>query len=186
MENNFQKISGSFDKNPNNMKVERGKWWITAVAVIFCLALVLVWNLYLSPEAKKFHADRANYEKTMSGLATYENAMKNDTYGGKTPQETLDLFVAALEKEDIDLAWKYFLLEEDGSQNLHWKGFLEDIKKSDNMKRFASDIRRYAEFGGSNIENYSGFILKNDKGEIEVQISMFFDRYSGVWKIESL
>jgi len=31
-----------------------------------------------------------------------------DTYGGQTPQETYQLFIDALKKEDIDLAVKYF------------------------------------------------------------------------------
>ncbi len=40
--------------------------------------------------------------------AKYVAAMTADTYGGKTPQETLDLFVDALRKGDVELASKYF------------------------------------------------------------------------------
>jgi len=35
--------------------------------------------------------------------------MMADTYGGKTPQETLELFIAAVEKGDYELASKYFV-----------------------------------------------------------------------------
>jgi len=36
--------------------------------------------------------------------------MSEDTYGGKTPEETLNLFIEALKKEDLELASKYFVL----------------------------------------------------------------------------
>ncbi len=37
---------------------------------------------------------------------------KNDTYGGDTPEETLRLFVEAIEKKDFNLASKYFIPED--------------------------------------------------------------------------
>ena len=39
-----------------------------------------------------------------------------DTYGGSTPEETLQLFVDALKKGDVDLASKYFMVEEQEKQ----------------------------------------------------------------------
>ena len=50
------------------------------------------------------------YRKGMSAIERYEELMRQDTYGGKTPEETLKLFVEALKKEDIELAAKYFSL----------------------------------------------------------------------------
>ena len=41
---------------------------------------------------------------------------ENDTYGGATPEETLQLFVDALKKGDVDLASKYFMVEEQEKQ----------------------------------------------------------------------
>lgn len=40
--------------------------------------------------------------------ADYAAAMA-DTYGGKTPQETLQMYIAAVEKGDYELASKYFI-----------------------------------------------------------------------------
>ena len=34
-----------------------------------------------------------------------------DTYGGKTPQETLQMYIGAVEKGDYELASKYFIGE---------------------------------------------------------------------------
>ena len=77
--------------NPNfsdgkavNGLVSWKKWGIVAGAVVFCVLLFLAWTLWLSPEAKEFKADRANYELAINAISTYENAMKNDTYGGNT------------------------------------------------------------------------------------------------------
>ena len=63
------------------------------------LAIILIatagywaWTAYLSPEAKRTRAATENYERLYKGLVTdFEDAMKADTWGGKTPQETLDL-----------------------------------------------------------------------------------------------
>lgn len=43
---------------------------------------------------------RAEYQRI-------EDLQKNDTYGGKTPEETLDLYIQALKAGDIELASKY-------------------------------------------------------------------------------
>src|SRR3989304_74803 len=52
-----------------------------------------------------------------------------DTYGGKTPKETLELFIAAVEKEDFDLASKYFILSKQGG----WKGGLAKAKEKNTL-----------------------------------------------------
>ena len=41
----------------------------------------------------------------------YKQAQNKDIYGGKTPEETLSLFVDALKKGDVKLASKYFVLD---------------------------------------------------------------------------
>lgn len=39
-----------------------------------------------------------------------------DTYGGKTPQETLRMYIEAVEKGDYELASKYFVIENQKSE----------------------------------------------------------------------
>jgi hypothetical protein len=56
----------------------------------------------------------------------YAKEIKADKYGGKTPEETYAMFVEALKKEDIDLAVKYFVKEEQSE----YKKMFEDIKKN--------------------------------------------------------
>jgi len=76
----------------------------------------------------------------------YKAAMA-DTYGGKTPQETLQMYIDAVEKGDYELASKYFIgdkqNEELKSSNEMSKGevvkYLSILKKS--ISRFDIDGR---------------------------------------------
>ena len=56
-----------------------------------------------------------NVEKLAKALRQYEReiieARMADTYGGKTPQETLQLYIDAVERGDYELASKYFVEE---------------------------------------------------------------------------
>ena len=65
--------------------------------------------------------------------------MTEDTYGGKTPQETLDLFVAALKAEDVDLASKYFMLDDSLSRE-EWLNTLVKFKEEELLDNMVEDI----------------------------------------------
>lgn len=41
---------------------------------------------------------------------------REDTYGGKTPEETFDMFLDAIKKGDLELAVKYFVVKERDKQ----------------------------------------------------------------------
>lgn len=57
-------------------------------------------------------------------IGVLQSSVTNDTYGGKTPEETFDLYLAALKKGDLELASKYFVMEKQ-------KQRLEQLKKED-------------------------------------------------------
>lgn len=92
------------------------KWWFWVVLVfLVCGTLYAVrytsWNAqYLSDHAEEFARNSAinvlNYQN-----AQIEKQYKEDQYGGATPEETLKLFVEALEKKDFVLASKYYVPE---------------------------------------------------------------------------
>ncbi|KKQ23010.1 MAG: hypothetical protein US36_C0006G0009 [Candidatus Wolfebacteria bacterium GW2011_GWC1_37_10] len=60
----------------------------------------------------------------------YQKAMA-DTYGGKTPQETLQMYIDAVEKGDYELASKYFIGDKQE----------EELRSSYKMSK--SEIERY-------------------------------------------
>src|SRR3989344_4310089 len=76
--------------------------FIAGFVVIIGLSLASLYLLqnYFNPERK---AERR--------LAELERLYAEDTYGGQTPEETLQLFIDALKAGDIDLASKYFVIE---------------------------------------------------------------------------
>ena len=177
----------------NAVAFSKKKVWfvvIAVAAVILVLACIFAWFGYFSPEARGERASQKQAEQAQRALDELEEAMRNDTYGGATPEETLQLFIAALEAGDIDLASKYFTLEDnmndpDYLTRRKWENIFLEIKNGENLERLASDLKQYARLGDISNENTSGFVLYNDDGTVGLQINMKRSS-SGVWKIESL
>jgi len=58
--------------------------------------------LYAPGVWQKYQVDKA--------IVELERPYREDIYGGKTPEETFDMFLGALKKDDTDLASKYFVV----------------------------------------------------------------------------
>src|SRR6266403_2009295 len=90
------------------------KWWFWVGLLIF---LAVAWYVegyiqwYISgAKYRAINAAANSYIKSQEAQqASLEAAYKNDPYGGATPEETLKLFIDALEKKDYALASKYFV-----------------------------------------------------------------------------
>lgn len=87
-------------------------------------------------------------------------AMRADSYGGTTQDETFNLFVNALEKEDVDLAAKYFVLDDNLSRD-KWIKTFNELKDKEFLDEMVKDL---------------------DKNQMEFKLN----DYSGVWKIQNL
>lgn len=87
-------------------------------------------------------------------------AIKVDIYGGKTQDETFNLFINALEKEDVDLAAKYFMFDENLSRD-KWVKTFSELKDKGLLDEMVKDL---------------------NKNEIEFKLN----NYSRVWKIQNL
>lgn len=106
-----------------------------------------------------------------------------DTYGGKTPQETLDLFVAALRAGDVELASKYFVPDDRGSRE-KWVAYLRDVQAKKLLTAMADDIATKAKPAGSSYEGNFGYEIYNSQGLVSLAIELVSRGL--VWKIESL
>ena len=97
--------------------------------VLILAALAVVW-LFTNglPGYRTWQFKRA-YEKV-------EEPYYTDTYGGKTPEETYDMFIEALKKDDVELASKYFVLE---SQD-DWLKTLQEYEKEGILLSFAEEL----------------------------------------------
>jgi len=131
-----------------------------------------------------------NYEQYKKAEKEYIEAMTADTYGGKTPEETLNLFIEALKNEDVELASKYFALETNSQDpdyltRKKWEEGLRKAKEEGKIVEIVSILLK-AKPAGSVMEDYFGFEVRDESGELIVDINMKFNSYSKVWKIESL
>lgn len=134
---------------------------------LIAAAVALLW-WFRPPQNDQHNDPLAQYYKEL------EQRYAEDTYGGATPEETLQLFIAALEAGNIDLASKYFLVEKQEEE----KGYL-----SENIKKVIEESRRL-ELGRIE-ENRALFILVNEQNIVEAQVALVRIP-NGKWKISSL
>ncbi len=145
-----------------------------------------LWDGYLSSGAKARRFAEMQAAQIEKAERAYIAAMTADTYGGKTPKETLDLFVAALKKGDIDLASKYFLLDENLSREKLSAGLIA-INSQGNLSELISDLIKLQPYLKDIIdESDYRFATHNAAGKLTLYMNMQLNQYSKVWKIESL
>ena len=125
----------------------------------------------------------------------------NDTYGGKTPEETYDMFIDALKKGDVELASKYFVVE---SQD-NWLTTLNKYKQGNYLDNFLEELentkekwsRTETKKSDSAAFRYQSLVEEDTETEFEGQKitipagnytnETMFQKYpSGVWKITTL
>ncbi len=131
--------------------------------------------------------------KTQKALKQYEQALDEyyqkfaeDTYGGKTPQETLNMFIEALEKGDIDLAAKYFAMDDNLSRK-KWEDGLKAQAEAGKIQELINIVKQFKPaLKQSSVTSTYEFVIIGDGGMVEYSIEMEFNQYSGVWKIKSM
>ncbi len=158
---------------------------IWAVVVVVIIAVVL--GIWLYKTEKPF--DPSVDIKTFTTAGQFDDYYKNlsevyrkDTYGGKTPEETLQLFIDALKKGDTDLAAKYYIPEKQKKElesllQNKAKGFLETyIKIIDSKKTGVGFV--------DNLTYEFDFFDENNKQVHTGRLTL--NNSTKIWKIESL
>ncbi len=143
-------------------------------AVIIILAAGAVWLLqyYNWRKSPEYQAQKYIDEMTRK--------YQEDTYGGSTPEETLQLFIDALKKGDIELAAKYFVVEKQEEMKNNFKIGQE--------KGSLKDFLVYLDKSSTGKEIYEGayiFTFSENK-KVLISIDLTLNKLSGKWKIESL
>ena len=151
----------------------RGWKFIGGFLLIISASLILwVLTITLSPEAKQAREARAVLEQL-------QEEYKNDTFGGQTPEETLELFIAALEDGDIELASKYFLPEDR-------EKIMNDIKSTEEAGKLSAAIERFKNLRLSSKNNKRAFFkISDENGMTEFQATLDKNP-NGVWKISDI
>lgn len=111
------------------------------IALIVFGAVVFVWYGYVGAVKYKnwkwYQGMKNEAAKFEAEIADKKAKIAADIYGGKTPQETLDMFIAAVEKGDYELASKYFVVERQEEE-------LKSLKNSEliNIKNLLDPLKR--------------------------------------------
>jgi len=153
--------------------------------IILVAGITYAWENYLSPDARSARDMANQYEKYLDWESKYRETLKNDTFGGETPEATLKLFVDALKKGDVDLASKYFWIDESQKNKNGLTDLLNKVKDENNLLRFATDLEKFSK---SEIisENRHAFIYRDADGIIELQLLLRLNEQAKIWKIENM
>jgi len=180
------------------MKIGKKKIIGIGVAVVFVAALGYVVFLNFVPDYDIWQLAQ-NMKKFEQGVVS---GQKNDTFGGKTPEETYNLYVAALKNGDLDAASKYFYWDRQDKE----KTRLDDLKSRGELEKYIDDLPKWGEMKEEEYWDKDGkqfsynFVLGNDRvyfdeliqktstleaGSYKSTIIFEINKYSNIWKIYS-
>ena len=142
-----------------------------ALIVVLAFGSIYYLNYYNSPE-----------QKALRYYADLEKQYAEDTYGGKTPEETLQLFVDALKAGDIDLASKYFVVEKQ-TESLNK---IQKIIDAGNLEKMITDVSKFRNGRELFEDNYQFVVLKDGTNEALFTIGLVKNTLANIWKIDRL
>jgi hypothetical protein len=162
---------------PGADDVQKQKGHFRKFAGIFIAILVLAIGSSIALRAYEFkrierEADELAQAMERTERENYARAMA-DTYGGKTPQETLRLYIEAVEKGDYELASKYFI----GDKQVEWQKRIKNLLAVDKRDQFLDPLRQALVSDGV-------YSMDKRKFFFNEPVSIDFQLYpNGIWKI---
>jgi hypothetical protein len=147
-------------------KILKAVYWIVGIVIVILAFLSFlgfygqkIQNYFILKQQEKMLAEGQKRAAEILEL------QKNDTYGGKTPEETLDLYIKALKVGDIELASKY---SEISIENV-------DLQKNE-LESFKSEIQRDGDLHVvlENMDNIKENGVKNVWSKTEVSFVYYF------------
>lgn len=119
-------------------------------------------------------------------LAEYQEALeapaKADVYGStESPQETFQMFVDALKKEDLYLASRYFVIYKQDE----WYEELKSIKRKGLLSNMITDLEK-AEPYGSLYEGNFQYVITDNNNIVTLTINFNQNPVNHRWKISDL
>ncbi|HLD61329.1 MAG TPA: hypothetical protein VJA27_04345 [Patescibacteria group bacterium] len=143
------------------------------VGVVLSLVLLAPYG-WQSYKSWRFQRTLNEFSEEWKRAAELDHqAAMADTYGGKTPQETLKMFIAAVEKGDYGLASKYFIREKQEG----WKKELIEIAEVNKIESFLSPVR-------DGLKNSGEYSFDGESYAIQKPVLLDFVLYpNGTWKL---
>jgi flagellar biosynthesis/type III secretory pathway M-ring protein FliF/YscJ len=156
------------------MDEKKSSFWkfavVFVVLIVLALGAVVAARLY-----EKWQGEQAVQKFAEAMKKAEEDAYRAamaDTYGGKTPQETLQMYIDAVEKGDYVLASKYFI----GDNQEKELGRLQNWSK-ENINNIVNLLKQ-------DINSVGSYSDKKDEFVIDRPTTVDFRLYpNGTWKI---
>ena len=127
-------------------------------------------------ERQKLIKNAAQQERA---YAEYMARYMEDTYGSTTPEGTLQMFIDALEKNDIDLAVKYVFVDD----REKWRNVLIDKDEKTGLGSVIAEAKILQP--NTRTDTQATFILTNKENIVDVEVVL--NRLpGGIWKITEL
>ena len=173
-------------KKKTKLPSKRRLFVVFGIIALIVIAVLLI--QYFDPETVERREGRKNTEEFVELYEGWQRQLSEDTYGGKTPQETLNMFIEVLRNEDLELASKYFApeMDEENPEKMTWQGhleYLQGMKEKGFIQRMVDEFENFDDdFRWS--ENVHWFTFNNEDGSIELEIPVSLNKNSGVWKIQ--
>lgn len=161
------------------------KFWkyfgIVVGVLVLIFIIMTVWG-YSAPHLRKWvfnmRAEKYNREY-YKDIAEREEAIRNDNVGGKTPEETIQMFIDALERKDIEGARGLYRI--DDRENIY--------ENNDNAKIIADNVRIIINGGEKDCfinldkNNSCSWKIFDDKSGLYMIIGVEKNEFTGVWKL---
>lgn len=109
-----------------------------------------------------------------------ERRYREDPYGGSTPEETLQLFIDALKKGDVELASRYFPIENQPKE----LEYLRKLRSEGGLQKILEDAQKLKLTKKDS--ELAFFTISNNQGVVEVQVVIGKSSATGKWKIVEL
>ena len=168
------------------------------------MGLILIGKYWPAIQEAKYKWEAERFDKMIADQKKkQEDAERADTYGGKTPEETFDLFLEALKKDDVALVSKYYEVK---IQDKALESFKKELAEKGNLSQslaYFLDVRKGVkkcadvdkEYGGcvfefeyvtdnnitATVSNSQITISKGDKSIKSIEIGS--NDISNLWKI---
>jgi hypothetical protein len=129
---------------------------IILIVALVAVVIVAGWYGFQKYENWSFWREmKSQADKFTSEQDRLKVLREADTHGGKTPQETLEMFIAAVEAGNYELASKYFVVE----KQKKWFDNLFSIKNANKFDVFLLPIKEAQKIAGEYSENKMAYVI---------------------------
>jgi hypothetical protein len=162
-----------------NFNIQIMKKFLIIVSIL--IGLLLVW--WVGSAAYSGWMGYKWQKKTDAFQAALEQPYKEDTYGGKTPEETWAMYISALEKKDFDLASKYYALSNQQSE----RDYLNQVNQKGDLDKWIAELKTLEKDSKQSDQSrpiYSyQYYDKEFKKQLWGSVIFYQNPYTKVWKL---